>query len=151
MTGIYLFGKDANGKRAPIEIEHLTDAERADRFLKAGAEDALRFLHAICDKLIEMDEFLKKEQYTSIITLDIEYFTEDERNDYFLDKPQEEILEAMNTLCVKLVYIEKFLEAEGYVAVDPFEELAEESDARDIDVGDFQEDLSKALDSDTGK
>ena len=63
MTGIYLFGKDENGKRIPKEIEYLTREELDARFLTAEPEDILDFLDAVCKKLVEVEKFLADEGY----------------------------------------------------------------------------------------
>ncbi len=77
MTGIYLFGKDADGKRIPKEIEYLTREELDARFLKSNQDDTLDFLEAVCSKLVEVEAFMKSEGYVAVSDLDTEEAQED--------------------------------------------------------------------------
>ena len=63
MTGAYLRVK-RDGVWTPIEVEHLTDAERVDIFASRGVEEILRWLDCVCNKLaqIENEHFVKVEE-----------------------------------------------------------------------------------------
>ena len=64
ITGIYLFGKDKDGKHhAPIEIEHLTIAERRDALGTRTPEELLNWIDALCKNIIQIENFLYSEGY----------------------------------------------------------------------------------------
>lgn len=63
MTGIYLFGKDENGKRKPMEIEYLTQDERHASLKGRTAEELLGWIDALCKNIVHYEEFMVSEGY----------------------------------------------------------------------------------------
>lgn len=130
MTGIYLFGHNSEGKRTPVEIEHLSVDERYNDFSNRDAEDSLRFVHVLCDNIIEIDFFLIDEGYDpkvifadTFLSLNVELNvqttnTNDQREKFF-DGNNEAIIDFMNLLCDRLVKTETFLKNEGFERVEP--------------------------------
>jgi hypothetical protein len=63
MTGIYLFGKDKDGKRTPMEIEYLTQDERHASLKGKTAEELVGWIDALCDTINQCEEFIVSEGY----------------------------------------------------------------------------------------
>lgn len=57
MTGAYL-RVQRDGKWCNVEVEHLTDEERADKFEKYDASQVLMWLNVVCKSLVEAQSLL---------------------------------------------------------------------------------------------
>ena len=68
MTGAYLRVRRGN-KWQNVEIEYLTDRERAEIFKEAGTEEVLKWLNFVCN------------QYEGLLLTVINTFGEEERNE----------------------------------------------------------------------
>ena len=68
MTGAYL-RIQREGKWQSIEIEYLSDAERAEFFKEAGTEEVLKWLNFMCN------------HYEGLLLTVINTFGEEERNE----------------------------------------------------------------------
>ena len=68
MTGAYLRVK-RKGKWQNVEIEYLSDKERAELFKEAGTEEVLKWLNFMCN------------QYEGLVLEVINEFGEEERNE----------------------------------------------------------------------
>ena len=68
MTGAYL-RIQREGKWQNVEIEYLSDAERAELFKEAGTEEVVKWLNFMCN------------QYEGLVLEVINEFGEEERNE----------------------------------------------------------------------
>ena len=66
MTGAYLRVK-RDGEYKPIEIEYLTDAERALKFHGKEADEVLPWLHLLCRKIAEIEPLLTELEKDGIL------------------------------------------------------------------------------------
>ena len=63
MTGIYLFGKDKDGKRVPMEIEHLTRKELNASMEDRDNEELINWIATLCEVIVKAEDFLESEGY----------------------------------------------------------------------------------------
>ena len=63
MTGIFLRVKNENGKYVNKEVEYLTNFERNEQFVNREPQEIVNWLHALCNKIVEVEEFLNDEGY----------------------------------------------------------------------------------------
>jgi hypothetical protein len=57
MTGAYLLAV-RDGKRQPVEVEHLTDAERESKL--ANDPNLMAWVHMLCKELVEAERLIRK-------------------------------------------------------------------------------------------
>lgn len=55
MTGAYLMA-ERDGKRVPVEIEHLTDEERLTKFAKMTPEEITGWVNFLCRFIRQCEE-----------------------------------------------------------------------------------------------
>jgi hypothetical protein len=63
MTGAYLFAV-RDGKKIPIEVEHLTDDERTEKLKKRNKKEIMQWLNLVCKTLSEIENkyFVRQEK-----------------------------------------------------------------------------------------
>jgi hypothetical protein len=49
-------------KRVPVEVEHLTNEERFDKFKDRPAEEVVVWLNLVCDALVRVEELVRLNQ-----------------------------------------------------------------------------------------
>ena len=64
MTGAYLFGKNKEGKKIPIEVEYLTTKERENIFKDKDNKELIAWIELLSNSLKDVSQFLKDEGYT---------------------------------------------------------------------------------------
>ena len=64
MTGAYLFGKDKDGKRVPMEIEFLTKEEREKAMAGRDEKELIGWIHMLCENIQKTEKFLLDEGYS---------------------------------------------------------------------------------------
>jgi hypothetical protein len=61
MTGAYLMTKTAHGYQ-PVEVEHLTPAERRHHLQDRDPEEVMRWLDLLCEQIVELEKLLATRQ-----------------------------------------------------------------------------------------
>lgn len=65
MTGAYLMA-ERDGKRQPVEVEHLTDEERKEKLGDRDTDDILRWLDLVCKTLADVEnKYFEKDELPS--------------------------------------------------------------------------------------
>ena len=83
MTGAYLFGLNAEGKREPMEVEHLTDNERHDTFIGREPEELVQWINTLSRAIVSLEYFLASEGYVK----------DDELKDIEVSKQKEDAID----------------------------------------------------------
>lgn len=55
MTGAYLMAV-RDKRRRPVEVEHLTNEERFEKFKDRPTEDIIVWLNLVCESLVRLEE-----------------------------------------------------------------------------------------------
>jgi hypothetical protein len=64
MTGAYLLAV-RDGKRQPVEVEHLTDAERESKL--ANDPNLMAWVHMLCHRLVKVETLFQQLEREDII------------------------------------------------------------------------------------